>query len=399
MPPRLRQSTLAFSSSGLSVKRARTSEQIWSSYESLGIKKPHNYCHYPKVAAFDFDGTLVTTASGSKFPKNAQDFEPRYSVVVSRLNKLGDEGFALVIFSNQNGISKGQTTETDVRERLDAFCNLIKHPILVLYATEGDQYRKPCPGMFIYYQKNVGTIDLETSFMVGDAAGRFKTQNHLSDFAASDRQFALNCGLKFFTPEEFFLNQDTSTDFDVGFDPKQVFSSYLETDLESNPDLSILSKDGPCLVVMIGSPGAGKSCFVSRYLVPLQITSVSLDKLKTRKALFSAINGKLDAGNSVVIDNTNPDPSTRRDFIELVMERKIPIYAIHLEGTKELAFHLNALRRCRGGRSVPPVAIHTYYKKLCPPTKDEGFSEVITWPFTPYFNSNDEKKEFFMLLT
>lgn len=42
--------------------------------------------------------------------------------------------------------------------------------------------------------------DLEGSFFVGDAAGR-QYKGKKSDFASTDRKFALNIGLPFLTPE------------------------------------------------------------------------------------------------------------------------------------------------------------------------------------------------------
>jgi bifunctional polynucleotide phosphatase/kinase len=49
-------------------------------------------------------------------------------------------------------------------------------------------------------------IDMKESFYCGDAAGRPKTDTRPKDFSDSDIKFASNVGLKFFTPEELFLD-------------------------------------------------------------------------------------------------------------------------------------------------------------------------------------------------
>jgi histidinol phosphatase-like enzyme len=94
-------------------------------------------------------------------------------------------------------------------------------PIRVLAATAKDQYRKPGIGLYellhdLYEAKGleIGTCDpsprqariilrftsedIENSFYVGDAAGRAGDHND------TDRKFAVNAGLTFYTPEQYF---------------------------------------------------------------------------------------------------------------------------------------------------------------------------------------------------
>ncbi len=67
-----------------------------------------------------------------------------------------------------------------------------------------DTYRKPMLGCgkSLFGKWNGGIeVDSGESFFVGDAAGRKKYRDHQD----TDLKWALNAGLGFYTPEEYFL--------------------------------------------------------------------------------------------------------------------------------------------------------------------------------------------------
>lgn len=53
------------------------------------------------IAAFDLDGTLIKTQSGSAYARSETDWKFYSSRVVSTIRGLHDQGVQLVIFSNQ----------------------------------------------------------------------------------------------------------------------------------------------------------------------------------------------------------------------------------------------------------------------------------------------------------
>jgi bifunctional polynucleotide phosphatase/kinase len=74
-------------------------------------------------------------------------------------------------------------------------------PFQIFISTQKDKYYKPSTGMwsFMNNERNKGKhIDKDLSFFVGDAAGRKK------DHSDSDKKFAENCGVTFYTEDEFF---------------------------------------------------------------------------------------------------------------------------------------------------------------------------------------------------
>lgn len=137
--------------------------------------------------------------------------------------------YILVVFSNQGGviIKDGTKRYCNYKERMNQIAEDARLPFLSYAATKAsmkkppkqakkgagavaagppppiDIFRKPEIGMWQELLKELNhygcQVDLEKSFFVGDAAGR------KNDFSNSDKMFAQGIGLKFFTPQQFFL--------------------------------------------------------------------------------------------------------------------------------------------------------------------------------------------------
>ncbi|KAJ7581056.1 polynucleotide kinase 3 phosphatase-domain-containing protein [Mycena floridula] len=157
-----------------------------------------------KVAAFDLDGTLI---EGGFRPKGKErEWKWLLPCVKSRLEKLHNEGFSIVIVSNQAGL-KSDSRLTDWKEgKMTSIAKDLPLPFHLFASRSKDKYRKPDTGIWDelvrIFDKDGVAIDREASFFVGDAAGR------KGDHADSDLGWAEKVGLRFFTPEQFFKEKD-----------------------------------------------------------------------------------------------------------------------------------------------------------------------------------------------
>ena len=101
---------------------------------------------------------------------------------------------------------------------------------------------------------------MEKSVFVGDAAGRpaNPVSGKAKDFKCTDRLFAINAGLTFHTPEEFFLNQKAEKFNLPEFRPLEILKSapcQLPVSCEPRSE----SQKGKEVVLLVGYPGSGKS--------------------------------------------------------------------------------------------------------------------------------------------
>ncbi|KAF5865613.1 hypothetical protein ETB97_003031 [Aspergillus alliaceus] len=348
----------------------------------------------PKVAAFDLDSTLVSTASGNTFPRNSSDWKWWHDTVPARLKQLSADGYHVIVVSNQKKISlqkemKGGRTDskslTNFKERAAAVMRQLDIPLSVYAATLDDGYRKPRIGMWKEflddYDFDVTGVDLSNSIFVGDAAGR------PNDHSQVDRGFAINVGVPFKTPEEFFLNAAPEPLVEP-FDP----SLYLQSDHTDDASPPFSRQSGLELVIFCGSPGAGKSTFYWDYLKPLGYERVNQDILKTRPKCIKVAKEHLAAGRSVVVD-----PETRSQWINVAKEYNIPIRCVYFSASPTLCRHNNAVRAANQSLNpesralLPGIAFGDYGRRFKEPMMSEGFKDIIRVDFR--FRGDEESKK------
>jgi bifunctional polynucleotide phosphatase/kinase len=153
-----------------------------------------------KIAAFDLDDTLIIANEGNKWVRTPTSWKWFDTSVPGRLKSLHEDGFLLVILSNQSTISlkdnkksfqKDMASLTNFKAQIGSIFKQLDFPVCIYAATGQDKYRKPRIGMWEElledFDLGSGTVDFEKSFYVGDAAGRAKTDKRRKDHASSDR--------------------------------------------------------------------------------------------------------------------------------------------------------------------------------------------------------------------
>jgi len=148
----------------------------------------NNAVHREKMAAFDYDWTLVRPNGGRTFPSNIDDWKWLYPGIPEKIRGYYEDGFMIVIFTNQSKIWK--------HKQIQEVAKILDIPVFIVIATEKCDY-KPNPILFNVLVGN-NKINKEKSFFVGDALGRS------SDFSDSDKVFAENIGIPCYSPEETF---------------------------------------------------------------------------------------------------------------------------------------------------------------------------------------------------
>jgi len=357
--------------------KVEVSEQKWKLLRYESVYYTHNDQVSQKLAIFDLDGTIIETISGQRFAQSDTDWRLTDEQVLPILHKYHDHGYKLMIVTNQYNIDLELLSK-----KIMNLQKLIQIPIEFYIATEKDTYRKPMTDLwdFILVINHLTPISIHhSSFYCGDAAGREK--NYLygkpRDFNITDRYFAHNIKITFYTPEEIFHDLPPFKYFD-SYQTELDLSEYYPTTPWSVPES--LSEQNKNLIIMVGPQASGKSTLSTsdNFRDYVHLNSDTIKNINTLKKQF--ING-INKNQNVIIDNTNPSLETRQYYIQYAKQFEYTICCYFFDFPKILTKHLNQMRaQMTHNRihAIPMVAIHTYYKNLVTPSISEGFNELIT---------------------
>ena len=380
------------------------------------------------IVSFDLDSTLVKTKSGATFPSSPDDWKWYCDKTAANLKATSTRDLIIVIFTNQaHGTvnntklvitQDGKLVETKLTKRtFNAYNAIVKLGVkCILFASNGrSPYRKPYIGMWealkeYLIQYNIA-INEEKCVYVGDAAGREK------DFSCSDRLFAKNARIKFITQDRFYGDKTEQEWEYTDFDPSKYLKDndyvyhicdnaidcilancrYRENIKKFDELIKIKNESNNTVVVITtSSPSSGKST-IAKYFEENGFKRVNRDTLKTQAKCVKAMKNFIKDGHSVIIDNTNPTKTGRANYITSAKEtnQQVQCYGLFMNINKPLAMHLGVVRSAMNmhgdmERTLPPVAYHTFYKKVEMMEIDEGFESITEIDFAISIKSKQQ---------
>lgn len=331
--------------------------------------------------------------------------------VPRRIHELTDDessNFVFVIFSNQLNLNSKVAERASFESKIDGVISKLgissKCPVLCFFSTSRDFYRKPCIGMWkILIEDHLNPkntkLNMVKSFFVGDAAGRLAdwAPGKAADWSSADRKFALNIGVSFKTPEEFFLNSETVAKFDIGRNPADIEFATAEDEYIDNicNELMKNSAGSIIMIIAVGSPASGKSTFYQRHLNSRNFVQVNRDTLKTIPKCISLVKEAFSKKQHVYIDNTNPTSESRQVFLNIAREYGFVAKCIHFTADEWLCRHLDMFRSLtKPIDPLPHFVFNSFRSRYQIPVMDEGFDSIIQLKFKAYFESEYEKEIF-----
>jgi bifunctional polynucleotide phosphatase/kinase len=339
-------------------------EIIWKKTDEYYEGTTKNFKYEKKIASFDLDDTLIKTKSKKKFATGKSDWEWAFGdIVPDKLKELFNDGYSIIIISNQAGIGDGKKVGDDWIEKVNDIIKELGVEIKVFCSVSKNKYRKPLPN----FKKEFFSEKIsKKSFYCGDAVGRD------GDFADTDYKFAVNCGLLFYTPEHLFLEEENVL-------PKIKYCVDFSKNIENNKNLNLgLEQKYKEMIIMVGFPGSGKSYISNEIKNKFGYEIINQDTLKTKAKCIKEAEKQMKNKKCIIIDSTNPGKEKRKEWIDLAKNNGYSVRVILMKTTIEQSKHNNIYRAIMNKvEQVPDIVYNMYKSKYEKPELNEGIDEIL----------------------
>ena len=126
-------------------------------------------------------------------------------------------------------------------------------------------------------------------------------------------------------------------------------------------------------VIFVGVQGSGKTSFYREHFFDTHVR-ISLDMLRTRRREQLLVAACLTAKQPFVIDNTNPAPKDRAQYIAQAKGAGFRVLGYFFETSLRDAIQRNSQRA--GRQKIPVPGIAGTFRKLRVPLLEEGYDAI-----------------------
>lgn len=123
-------------------------------------------------------------------------------------------------------------------------------------------------------------------------------------------------------------------------------------------------------------------------------TIANADLAGSSQACLKICEKALSAGKSCVVDNTNVDVESRKKFIKLAQQYKVPCRCFLMNVPVDQVRHNIKYRQLTdpSHSKINEMVFNMMKKKYTAPTEDEGFTHIVKVNLKPKFKSTVEEQ-------
>lgn len=287
-----------------------------------------------------------------------------------------------------------------IQEIIEKIIEYLQIPIIYFISTEDDIFKLPNYGTWKVLETEFINLDKYNSFYVGNNYGLLDTINNtkkgFSEIDSSDIKFAINLGLLFYSPKEYFRNIPKSKNYLVDTYGIDIFKKYCTFGTYKKHPPYIPNKLE--FIMCIGPPSSGKTHYINRYYNLIHYHHLEA-KYFDNNFIKQTIQSNLDKKKSIILEGTYQTLEKRAEVLGYI-DKFRPIIkcikCINLNVGIDLCRHLNNFyMKKTNNQKVPSKVFKKYQQTVQYPYFHEGFDEVIDISFEPHFNNLIDYNLFF----
>jgi DNA 3'-phosphatase len=357
-----------------------------------------NFTYKPNVAIFSLGKTLIKdTISKEKIPFM------QLNDILPSLYQINENGSIIII---ESGIKISRENLKLITKKffdlIDNQNNLI--PFIIMFPLKNNKFQKPYTQIFtklqeLYIAKEKYIIT-EKSIVIGNAAGRLKTNLYPPDYNDHDRAFASNIGVAFKTPEQFLNNESVPRQWMWYNDNINKFLLDQKSLLEPSFDnifKPLINTEKKYIIFITGAPTSGKTLLsnrVKQYLDNFNdknfkdkdIKIFDINNYSNVQQMLPLVKSSINACDNIIIADILETETKRNNYFHLIDNlENYKIYYIEIDVSRELCEFLN-LFKLQISRSIfeiyPKYIYNNYYNNYKPISTNhkKNLSVYISFP-------------------
>lgn len=319
---------------------------MWKTTDTVKYYVNNDFKFSQTIAIFNFIGSIV-----KKVVPNESNDKLLYiydiDIIKKKIKSITDNGVSIILFDSFNTDSID-----DIQKSIEIFQKDINYPIVSFISTRHNKFSKPFTGMWkiieLLYKNKNKTINKSISMVIGNKAGRISLKLKKIDTGCADRSFAYNIGLKFTTPDRFFLddNKFNLWEWDSNIFDKNTLDSYISNTNKMNipiinDEINKLFFSKKYTIIVTGSPSCGKTTFAKKIKRKWDIdynkgiidhisrNSMSIDDIEKEMDII------LSSDKSIIVDLICVGEEITK-IVKKSMENKAPILIIEIKTDRKL---------------------------------------------------------------
>lgn len=347
----------------------------WSEKNGIHIKIPERYLFYTKLAIFSFHQTLIKPASGEKMYKNDEDWELCNTHIITKLAEQTKKRYSIIVLESNNILTNGKLSINSIKKKFDLFCEKCEKKniaVIGLFTLSNNFCKKPRTGLWklldMLFIKAGIMIDKSDSFYVGHLGGRISTTasskfgRKPKDSGYTDRAFANNIGIRYSSPEEYFMNQSVRNyeyPKKILSDDEKTFISMAKPDTKSMKAGEIydhikikLPRIKQYLIMLIGNHSSGKTTIADNIIAEFSSNKshnwIRIDNAtpkKNRNKICNKISIESMHGVNIILEGMNHIKAERTHYLNVIKNYdEIGIVIIIVETDIKICKHLDMIR-------------------------------------------------------